>query len=117
MSNGEVTISFDGINLDNCLMQGLELTGNAICPHCKLPYTFRIQLNKKEQENKYTETMVEGKPVTKRVPDNYDVSIEFVRRQQETADVSAPAAAPEDPDMEPCQPCNRCTQNCPKLGY
>ena len=116
MSNGKVTISFDGINLDPCLKHGLEFTGNAICPHCKVPYSFCIHVNKKEKKEKFTETIVDGKPVTTLAPDNYDVSIEFVKRQKALEDPDS-SQEPEKEDLEPCNPCNRCTPNCPKLGY
>ena len=115
MANGEVTISFDGINLDPCLKQGLELTGHAICPHCKLPYTYRIHVNRKDKMGKFTETMVDDKPVTALVPDNYDVIIEFASHKC-TPEVQNASPEPEESDG-PCQPCNRCTARCPKLGY
>jgi phage FluMu protein Com len=77
MANGEVAITFDGVDLDHCIKQGLEVQGQAKCPHCKQIYSFQIHLNLKEKTQKYTETEIDGKMVTTLVPDSYNVSIEF----------------------------------------
>ena len=116
MANGEATVSFDGINLDNCIEQGLELIGYAKCPHCRQVYTYRIHLSKKDKKKKYTETLIDGKSVTTLVPDSYETAIEFAKYE---GDINVPdlSTASEDEDNKPCEPCSQCTRNCKKLGY
>lgn len=115
MANGEVTISFDGVNLDNCILQGLEFTGYAKCKYCKQLYAFRIHLDKKRRIRKFTETTINGEPATAMVPDDYNVAIEF-SGDLDAADVSDISVEPDDAEVEyQCVPCSRCTPNCKKL--
>lgn len=116
MANGQATITFDGVNLDNCIKQGLELTGHAKCPNCKQIYSFQIHLNLQEKLHKYIETIKEGDTVTALAADTYDVSIKFSgnRNLLERSDFSGEL---EEPEVEPpCVPCSRCTPRCERLG-
>ena len=116
MANGQAKITFDGVNLDSCIQQGLELTGYARCPYCKQIYSFQIHLKTKKKEHRYVEKKINGKAVTILTPDNYDVSIEFSKRSDflKIADFS------DEPDesevLAPCVPCSRCTPRCERLG-
>ena len=99
MANGDVTVRFGGITLDDCIEQGLEFTGSAKCPHCEQVYSFQIQINKKYQMPKYPETKVEPA---------YNVSINFSGDADFTKilDSGKPKIDP------PCVPCNGCTPGC-----
>jgi hypothetical protein len=100
MANGEVTITFDGVDLDHCIKQGLEVQGQAKCPHCKQGYSFQIHLNLKEKPQKFTETEINGKMVTTRVPDSYDVSIEFTKVKEPIKEGDLSAEEKESPKKE-----------------
>ena len=115
MANGEVTITFDGVNLDNCIKQGLEITGRANCPNCKQIYTFQIQLSVRDKIHKYIDTEMNGKTITTPVPDSYDVSIEFAkpREPQKKSDFSHEIENADD--KEKCDPCSGCTPGCERL--
>ena len=116
MANGRATITFDGINLDNCIKQGLVLTGYAKCPFCKQIYTFQIHLNKKEKLHKYIERRINEDTVTVPVVDTYNVSIEF-SANQDLPDILTLLGQPEESDTKkPCVPCSRCTPRCERLG-
>lgn len=115
MANGEVTISFDDVNLDNCITQGLEFTGVARCKHCKQVYTFRIHLDKKRRIRKFAETDMNGGTATTLVPDEYEVSIDF-SGDLDSVDISDILSEPDEPEAEKaCVPCSRCTPNCTKV--
>ena len=115
MVNGHATITFDGVNLDNCIKQGLELTGYAKCPNCKQRYTFQIHLKTQIKLHKYADTIINGETVTTLVPDTYDISIEFSNRR-DLAEGPDFSGEPEEPEVEPpCVPCSRCTPNCIRL--
>ena len=113
MANGQATITFDGVNLDNCIEQRLEFTGYAKCPNCKQIYTFQIHLNAKEKLNKYVETRINEETVTVFVPDTYDVAIEFSRGSS-VSDILKLLTEPEV--NKPCVPCSGCTPRCERLG-
>jgi len=115
MANGLASISFDDINLDNCIEQGMEFTGYAKCKYCKQLYSFRIQLGKKRKNRKYKETTIDGEPATTLVPDAYDVSIEFSGNIT-AFDDSNISPEPDEPSVKPqCVPCSRCTPNCERV--
>ena len=116
MANGQVTITFDGINLDSCIKQGLALTGHARCPYCKQIYTFKIHLKTKQKLHRYAETEINGETVTVSVPDTYDASIEFSKRP-DSIKASNFLDEPDEPGVKaPCVPCSRCTPRCERLG-
>jgi hypothetical protein len=100
MANGDVTVRFGGINLDDCIEQGLEFTGFAKCPHCEQVYSFQIQISKKYQMPTY--------PATK-VDPAYNVFINFSGNAEFS--MTDFGGEPRDPEP-PCQPCNGCTPNC-----
>jgi len=109
VANGEVTVAFDGVNLDNCIQQGLEFTGFAKCPYCKQIYSFQIHINRKVQLPRYPETRTREEMVA------YDVAIDFSRDRglMEALDF---LGDPEKPLIEPpCVPCNGCTPRCERL--
>jgi hypothetical protein len=116
MANGEVTITFDGVNLAPCIKQGLEIYGTTKCLNCKQSYRFRLHIDVKNKQNKYVDKEVNGEVVTMLVPDTYDVSIKFVRPHgpvDETGSVDGPSENPGE--KEKCVPCNGCTPNCDRL--
>jgi dihydrodipicolinate reductase len=111
MANGQVAVTFDGVNLDNCIKQGLELSGFAKCPYCKQIFTFQINLHRQAKLPKYPETRLD-----REIEDNYDVSIDFSRDRglMEALDF---LGEPEKKQVEPpCIPCNGCTPNCERLA-
>jgi hypothetical protein len=116
MANGQATINFEGVNLDPCIKQGLELFGTAKCPNCKQTYAFQIKLNLRQQAEKYTDVLINGETVTIPVPESYEVSINFSDPRTLTEAVP-PSPEPENQEEDgPCVPCSRCTPNCEKLG-
>lgn len=115
MANGDVTITFDGVDLDHCIKQGLEIQGQAKCPHCKQNYSFQIHLDLKEKPQKFTETEINGKMVTIRVPDSYNVSIEFSKVKESTKESDLSAEEEEPPKKEKCVPCSMCTVGCDRI--
>jgi hypothetical protein len=116
MANGQAKIAFDGVNLDSCIKQGLELTGYARCPYCKQIYTFQIHLKTKKKLQRYAEKTIDGKTVTVLAPDNYDVSIEF-SGSRNLPKAAAFLSEPDEPGVKaPCVPCSRCTPRCERLG-
>lgn len=120
MANGQATITFDGIDLDNCIKQGLEFTGYAKCPNCKQIYSFQISLKTQKKKSKYIDTEINGKTVTVLAPDHYDVSIEFSRNRDLPEDEELPVLLdePDEPGVKaPCIPCSRCTPNCQRLNF
>jgi len=115
MANGQAAITFDGVNLDSCIEQGLELTGYAKCPYCKQIYTFQIHLNAQEKLNKYVETRINEETVTRLVPDTYNVSIKF-SGSRNVSEILKILDEPEESDVKkPCAPCSGCTPNCERL--
>ena len=115
MANGEVTITFDGVDLDNCIKQGLEVQGQAKCPHCKQIYSFQIHLDLKEKLQKFIETENDGKSVTTRVPDSYNVSIEFSKVKESIKESDFLAEENNSKKKEKCVPCSMCTVGCDRI--
>ena len=102
MANGEVTVKFSGLNLDECIDHELEFSGFAKCTHCDQVYTFQVQVGKKYQMPKYPETKVEPA---------YIVAINFSGNN--ILQTLEPEYTGQPRDTEPpCQPCNGCTPNC-----
>lgn len=115
MANGQATISFDGVNLDHCIQQGLTLTGCAKCPYCKQIYTYQINLHMQQKPQKYMDKVIDGNKVTCAVEDSYDISIDFSRNNGNITVVDS-LIEPEIPEEDlPCVPCTGCTPNCPRL--
>ncbi|MBN1664121.1 MAG: hypothetical protein JW943_11020 [Deltaproteobacteria bacterium] len=115
MENGLASITFNKVDLDNCIKQGLELTGYAKCPNCKQLYSYKIHLKTKKKLHKYIDTEIDGKTVTTLAPDQYDISIEFTGIHELPKELSF-LVEPEEPDVKgPCNPCSRCTPNCERL--
>jgi len=107
MVNGKVAVSFDGIDLDDCIKKGLEFTGFSKCEHCNQIYYFQIHINKKVQLPNSS---------TKRKSKNmnsYNVSIDFSGNSN--TKMTELEGEPADSEGE-CVPCNGCTPNCPKKG-
>ncbi|MBN1382129.1 MAG: hypothetical protein JXA41_10665 [Deltaproteobacteria bacterium] len=116
MANGKATITFDEVDLDNCIKQGLELIGSAKCKNCKQKYSFRIHLNLQKKKHKYEDVVIKGKTVTVLVPDTYNVSIEFSGNHDLTEGLDLLEDDEEEAEaLKPCVPCSRCTPNCPRL--
>jgi hypothetical protein len=114
-ANGQATVVFDGVDLDNCIKQGLELTGYARCPNCKQTYTFQIRLNLQEKLHRYVDTVINGETVTALAADAYDVSIEFSKRR-DLPNIPILLDEPEVPGVKAkCIPCSGCTPNCERL--
>lgn len=108
MTNGQVAVKFDGVDLDNCIGKGLEFTGLATCPHCNKAYNFRIHIDRKEQLNEHTETIIPYEL------NGYAVFIDFSGNN-----TNAPESEGESAGSlleGECVPCNGCTPNCHKKG-
>jgi hypothetical protein len=116
MANGQATVTFTEVNLDNCIKQGLEFTGYARCPNCKQKYSFQVHLKTKKKKHKYAETAINGKTVTVLAPETYDISIEF-SGSRPFFELSNFSEDPEKSEIElPCVPCSGCTPRCEKLN-
>jgi hypothetical protein len=115
MAKGRAIITFEGIDLDNCIKQGLAFTGYAKCPNCKQTYAFQIRLKTREKRQKYADAQINGQTVTVPLPDAYDVSIKF-SGNVDPSQLSGLPPEPELPEVDPpCDPCSRCTPRCAKL--
>jgi hypothetical protein len=109
MANGQVAVTFDGVNLDNCIKQGLELTGFAKCPYCKQIFTYKIHIDRKIELPRYPETRTREQMVS------YDVSLDFSGDSDVTKILDF-LGEPGKPKIDPpCVPCNGCTPNCERL--
>lgn len=106
MVNGQVAVSFDGIDLEDCIKEGLEFNGYAKCSHCNQIYYFQIHVAKNIQLPAYP-----GKRKSKKMND-YEVSIDF----SGNSNIKIPEVEgePSESNEEECVPCNGCTPNCPK---
>ncbi len=110
MANGQVAVTFDGVNLDNCIKQGLKLTGYAKCPYCKQIFTYQLHLHKN------VNTRIAGETVTSTVDDGYDISIDF-SGDCDPLEVLYFLGEPDKKQVDlPCVPCNGCTPNCERLA-
>lgn len=108
MVNGQVAVTFDGIDLDDCINKGLEFTGFAKCTHCDQIYYYQIHVSKKVQSLCYPETRVAGEL------NGYDIYIDFSGNNKNMSELEGePAGSLMEGE---CVPCNGCTPNCPKKG-
>ena len=108
MATGQVTVFSDGVNLDNCLKQGLTITGNARCPYCKQVFSYQVHLFKR------VDTGIAGEG-NRSTDDTYDICIDF---SGDSARFGAGQLVPQviDSDAdEICVPCRGCNPRCPKL--
>jgi len=109
MANANVRVIFDGINLDNCIREGLQFTGTTICQYCKQPYSFEARLQKKARPS--------GNGSFPPADENeYEICFYFSKTG---AAINTPvtAAKTDSPDDDgPCVPCSGCTMNCKKLA-
>ena len=115
MANGDATITFDGVDLDHCIKQGLEIQGHAKCPNCKQIYSFQIHLNLKEKLQNFIEKKINGEIVTERVTDSYEVAIEFSKVNEPIKAIDLLKEFEEPKKKEKCEPCSGCTINCDRL--
>jgi hypothetical protein len=107
MVNGKVAVSFDGIDLDDCIKEGLEFTGYSKCHHCNQIYYFQIHISKKVQLPTSSTKRKSSKI------NDYNVSIDFSGK----SNIKMPELEGEPADSEgECVPCNGCTPNCTKKG-
>jgi hypothetical protein len=107
MANGNVRVLFDGINLDNCIKVGLELTGTTNCTHCKQPFSFEVRLQKRTRSPGNVDSP------TSEADNDYDVCLFFSRNLDMP---KATELTSNKDDDGPCVPCNGCTMNCKKLA-
>lgn len=95
-ANGRVTVSFDGVNLDNCIKQGMQITGLTRCPYCKQKFVFELHLHLDDDGA-------------------YNFSVAFSTPREGVAALGkTPEETLEEVDA-PCVPCKGCVSNCPKL--
>jgi len=114
MANGDVSITFDGIDLGNCIKQGMGIRGQAKCPHCKQLYSFQMHLSLKKMDHRFIEVEEDGKTVTRRVPDAYHVSIEFSKLKEPIKDIDL-LTLEDTKKKEKCEPCSMCTVGCDRI--
>lgn len=107
MASKQATLLFEGVNLDNCLKQGLTITGNAGCPYCKQVYSFQLYLHKRADGETSEQTLAPGDD------DSYDICIKFSGVLPETAGDVVTTVVDEDDKV--CVPCRGCNPHCPRL--
>ena len=108
MASKQATVLFDGVNLDNCLKQGLTITGNAGCPYCKQTFSFHLYLHKR------VDTWIAGETLAPGDEDSYDICIRFSGNTLPELAGSMISAVADDDDKI-CVPCRGCNPHCPKL--
>jgi hypothetical protein len=110
MSNAQVKVFSDGVNLENCLKQGLTITGTARCPYCKQTFSYQLHLFK------HTGNGNGGKKVARALKDTYDICIDFSADAARFGTENPLPQATDNTADEICVPCRGCSMHCPKLA-